>query len=186
MQAMAMLDHLAEDAEDRDQRHQTGMKNMKHAMSMSMALMLTTLGVSGASAETISGSAALALAAVVATASPLLNAAERKSVRELFAENSDISYKKKITVTADKIVCRTSNVDITSRSCELTFGKETRTINGRAANELYATEAMAGVPSDGAAGTIYESVAKLSCTLDPRAIKQKDGSGANCSYEMPK
>ncbi len=89
-------------------------------------------------------------------------------------------------VTADKIVCRTSTVDITLRSCALTFGNKTKTINGRAANELYATEAMAGVPADAAAGTNYESVAKLSCTLDPQAIKQKDGSGANCTYEMVK
>lgn len=158
---------------------------MKHTISLALVL-ATALGVSAAAAETANGSAGLALAAVVATASPLLTSAERKAVDELFAENSNISYRKKIVVTADKIVCRTSNVDITLRSCELSFGKKTKTINGRAANELYATEAMAGVPADAAAGTNYESVAKLSCTLDPQAIKQKDGSGANCSYEMVK
>jgi len=158
---------------------------MKLMTSMALVLPMA-LGVSQASAETTGGSAALALAAVVATASPVLGSAERKAVDELFAENSSISYTKKIVVTADKIVCRTSNVDITLRSCELSFGKKTKTINGRAANELYATEAMAGVPADAAAGTNYESVAKLSCTLDPQAIKQKDGSGANCSYEMVK
>jgi hypothetical protein len=170
--------------ESRDERQRTGMQNMKYTMSMALML-AATLGVSKASAETISGSAALALAGVVAAASPVLSA-ERKAVDELFAGSSDISYKKKIAVTADKIVCRAGNVDITSRSCELTFGKKTKTINGRAANELYSTEAMAGVPSDGAAGKIFESVTKLSCTLDPQAIKQKDGSGADCSYEMPK
>jgi hypothetical protein len=158
---------------------------MKHTMSMALVL-ATTLGISEASAETINGSAALALAGVVSAASPLLASAEQKAVDELFSGNSSISYKKKIAVTADKIVCRAGNVDITSRSCELTFGKKTKTINGRAANELYSTEAMAGVPSDGAAGKIYESVAKLNCTLDPQAIKQNDGSGADCSYEMPK
>ena len=158
---------------------------MKHMMSVALVAAMA-LGVSEASAETTGGSPGLALAAVVATASPLLTSSERKAVDELFAENSNISYKKKIVVTADKIVCRSSNVDITFRSCELTFGKKTKTINGRAANELFATEAMAGVPADAAAGTNYESVAKLSCTLDPQAIKQKDGSGANCSYEVPK
>lgn len=158
---------------------------MKSTMSMALVLAMA-VGVSEASAETISGSAALALAGVVATASPLLTSAERKAVDELFAGNSNISYKKKIAVSADKIVCRAGNVDITSRSCELTFGKKTKTINGRAANELYSTEAMAGVPSDGAAGKIFESVAKLDCTLDPQAIKQNDGGGANCTYEMPK
>ena len=158
---------------------------MKHTMSLALVLAVA-LGVARASAETTGGSAGLALAAVVATASPLLRGAERKAIDELFAENSGISYKKKIVVTADNIVCRTSNVDITLRSCELTFGKTTKTINGRAANELYATQAMAGVPAGAAAGTNYESIARLSCTLDPQAIKQKDGSGANCTYEMMK
>jgi hypothetical protein len=171
--------------ESRDERQRTGMQNMKYTMSMPLML-AATLGVSKASAETISGSAALALAGVVAATSPVLTSVERKAVDELFAGSSDISYKRKIAVTADKIVCRAGNVDITSRSCELTFGKKTKTINGRAANELYSTEAMAGVPSDGAAGKTFESVAKLNCTLDPQAIKQNDGSGADCTYEMPK
>jgi hypothetical protein len=162
-----------------------GIADMKHIISLALAA-ATPLGVSAASAETSGGSTGLALAAVVAIASPLLTSAERKAVDELFAENSNISYKKKIVVTADKIVCRTSNVDITLRSCELAFGKTTKTINGRAANELYATQAMAGVPADAAAGTNYESIARLSCTLDPQAIKQKDGSGASCTYEMVK
>jgi hypothetical protein len=42
---------------------------------------------------------------------------------------------------------------------------------------------LAGVPSDGAAGSVFESLSNLSCTLDPKAIKQKDGSGANCSFD---
>ena len=92
-----------------------------------MPLMLAaTLGVSKASAETISGSAALALAGVVAATSPVLTSVERKAVDELFAGSSDISYKKKIAVTADKIVCRAGNVDITSRSCELTSARRPR------------------------------------------------------------
>ena len=158
---------------------------MKPMMSIAV-LLAATLGVTAASAETISGSADLALAGVVAAASPQLTSAERKAVDELFAGSSNISYKKKIAVSADKIVCRAGNVDITSRSCDLTFGNKTKTINGRAANELYATEAMAGVPSDGAAGKSFESVARLNCTLDPQAIKQNDGSGASCSYDIPK
>ena len=54
----------------------------------------------------------------------------------LFAANSDIPYKKPIVVTADKIVCRTGNVDITVRNCEVTFGKKTKTVNGSTANEI--------------------------------------------------
>ena len=91
---------------------------------------------------------------------------------------SGVRYAKKISVTADKIVCRVSNVDITARSCELTFKGSKQTITGRRASEIFATEAMAGVPSDGAAGSVSESLSKLNCTLDPAEIRQKAGGGA--------
>ena len=42
---------------------------------------------------------------------------------------------------------------------------------------------MAGIATDGAAGSNFESLSKLSCTLDPKLLKQKGGSGAECSYE---
>jgi hypothetical protein len=42
---------------------------------------------------------------------------------------------------------------------------------------------MAGIPADGAAGSVSESLSKLSCTLDPAEIKQKAGGGASCSFE---
>jgi hypothetical protein len=149
-----------------------------------LTLSLFTAGITAAAAAptTVSGSVALALAGVVAPYSPL-PAAEKKAVAAFFAGNTDVSYAKKITVTADKIVCRTSNVDITARSCELTFKGKTRTVKGREANEIFATEVMAGVPSDGAAGSIFESLSKLSCTLDPKALKDKAGAGADCSFE---
>ncbi len=135
-----------------------------------------------AGANTVNGAAALALAGVVAPYSPLLPAVYKKAVAGIFDGNPDASYKDKITVTADKIVCRTSNVDITARSCELTFGKGTEKLTGRAANEIYATLVMAGIPSDGAAGSVFESLSKLDCTLDPTALKDKAGGGATCSY----
>ena len=140
---------------------------------------------SAAEAATVSGSPALALAAVVAAHSPTLSAAEKKEVAAIFNGKGSGAYKGKIVITADKIDCRISNVDITARSCELTFGSKKPSFTGREANELYATEVFAGVPSDGAAGTIHEAVVKLKCTLDPNAIKQNDGSGADCSYEAP-
>ena len=156
---------------------------MKHTNTFALAIsFLITCGAT-ASAATFSGSPALALAAVVAAHSPTLSPAERKAVAAIFDGKGAGPYKDKITVTADKIVCLAENVDITARSCEVTFGKKTESFTGRAANELYATEALAGVPSDGAAGKIYESVSKLKCTLDPKAIAQNDGSGADCSYE---
>jgi len=41
-------------------------------------------------------------------------------------------------------------------------------------------EALAGVPADGAAGTIFEALSKLSCTLAPTVIQDKAGGGADC------
>jgi hypothetical protein len=156
---------------------------MKLTGLTTLAFSLLLVGGSAATAGTAGGSAALALAGVVATYSPLLSSGEKKAVAAFFAGNADFPYKNKITVAADKIVCRISNVDITARSCELTFKNKTNTIKGREANELYATEVFAGVPSDGAAGSIFESVSKLSCTLDPAGIKDKAGAGADCSYQ---
>ncbi|MET4390290.1 hypothetical protein ABIB73_006072 [Bradyrhizobium sp. F1.4.3] len=140
-------------------------------------------GASGGTPAKVSGSTALALAGVIAPLSPELSGAEKKAVAMLFAANSDIPYKKPIVVTADRIVCRTSNVDITLRSCEVTFGKKVRTVNGSTANEIFATEALAGIPPDGAAGSNFESLTRLSCTIDPNAIRQKDGSGADCTFQ---
>jgi len=157
------------------------MKLAKLAVAMSVLLAAT----SAASAGSITGQAALALAGVVALYAPM-PAANKKAVAALFKGDTNFPYTAKITVTADKIVCRTSNVDVTARSCEATFKTSTRTLRGREANELYATEAMAGIPSDGAAGSNFESLSKLSCTLDPKVLKQKGGGGAECSYAAAK
>ncbi|QIP06086.1 MULTISPECIES: hypothetical protein [Bradyrhizobium] len=140
-------------------------------------------GASGATPAKVSGATALALAGVIAPLSPDLSGAERKAVAMLFAGGSDVPYKKAIVVTADRIVCRTGNVDITVRNCEVTFGKTVRTVNGSTANEIFATEALAGIPPDGAAGSNFESLTRLSCTIDPNAIRRKDGSGADCTFQ---
>jgi hypothetical protein len=156
---------------------------MKLTGLTTLAFSLLLVGGSAATAGTAGGSAALALAGVVATHSPLLSSGEKKAVAAFFAGNSGFPYKNKITVTADKIVCRISNVDITARSCELTFKNGTHTLKGRQANELFATLVMAGVPSDGAAGSIFESLSKLNCTLDPKVIDEKAGGGADCTFD---
>jgi hypothetical protein len=149
---------------------------------LATALSVFLAATSAASAASITGQAALALAGVVALYAPM-PAANKKAVAALFKGDTNFPYPNKITVAAEKIVCRTSNVDITARSCELTFKTSTKTLKGREANELYATEAMAGIASDGAAGSNFESLSKLSCTLDPKVLKQKGGGGAECSYE---
>ena len=157
---------------------------MKHGKLAILTFSLSLAGATAAAAAatSVSGSTALALAGVVAPYSPLPSG-EKKVVAALFGGKSNVGYAKKIVLTADKIVCRTSNVDITARSCELTFKAGKRTVKGREANEIYATEIMAGVPSDGAAGSVFESLAKLSCTLDPKVIRENAGGGADCSFE---
>ncbi|MGY2890552.1 hypothetical protein ACVIHI_007666 [Bradyrhizobium sp. USDA 4524] len=104
-----------------------------------------------AAPATTSGSVALALAGVVAPYSPL-PAKEKKAVAAFLGGDSNVPITRKITVTADKVVCRASNVDITSRSCELSFGSKTHTVRGSEANAMFATVALAGVPPDGARG----------------------------------
>jgi hypothetical protein len=157
---------------------EAGMKSVRLAIAIALSLGTVT----AASAASITGQAALALAGIVALYAPM-PAANKKAVAALFKGDTNFPYTAKITVTADKIVCRTSNVDLTARSCELTFKTSTKTLKGREANELYATEAMAGIAGDGAAGSNFEILSKLSCTLEPKVLKQKGGGGAECSYE---
>jgi hypothetical protein len=138
-----------------------------------------------ANSVTATGPAALALAAVVADHSTLVSAFHKRVIARLFAGNTNFGFTpgRKISVTADSIVCRTSNVDITSRSCELTFSVGKRALSGREANELSATAAVAGATSEGAAGSSIESFSKLDCTIDPNEIMQKAGGGAQCTFE---
>jgi len=152
---------------------------------LAVAFSLSLATTSAASAASITGQAALALAGVVALYAPL-PAANKKAVAALFKGDTNFPYTAKVSVMAEKIVCRTSNVDLTARSCEVTFKTSTKTLKGREANEIYATAAMAGIPSDGAAGSNFESLSKLNCTLDPKVLKQKAGGGADCSYEAAK
>jgi hypothetical protein len=131
----------------------------------------------------ITGQAALALAGVVAAHAPNLSPADKKAAAAAFDGRTDLPYSGKIRIAADKIVCRASNVDIAARSCDLAFGRQTISLRGREANELYATQAMAGIAPDGAAGSTFERMSKLDCTLDPAEIKSKSGGGAACSYQ---
>ena len=118
--------------------------------------------------------AALAVAAVIAQYSPILNPGERKVIAGLFDGNTKMSYPiKTLSVSADTVMCRISNVAIAERSCEIAFKKGKRSLKGRAANEVFATLASAGVTAEGAAGSMIENVSKLSCTLDLGKIKQK-------------
>jgi hypothetical protein len=143
------------------------------------------LAAGSASAATVTGSSALVLASLVAEHSPQPMQQERGVMSRMLAGNLDFSFPadQKITVRADAVTCRSSNVDITSRSCELTFGQKRVSLNGRQAHELFAAIAGVGVPPDGAAGSIYESIAHLTCTIDPNEVKQRAGGGAVCNFD---
>jgi hypothetical protein len=162
--------------------------HMKKPMALALSLVLgQAAAVSAASAApaTARGAPALALAAVVARHSPLLSAQDKSVIARLFGGDTGFGLPAhgKLSVTADAVVCRFSNVDITARTCELTFGTHKRTLKGREANELTATAAAADIPSGVAAGSVIARVSKLVCTLDPGEIKQKAGGGAACSFE---
>lgn len=155
---------------------------MKTVAPLAILLLLAS---QPASAATAAGGSALALAALVAEHSPLLTHHEKTVMARMFDGHLNFTFpaNKKISVAADSVVCRASNVDITSRSCELTFGTKKRTLKGRRAHEVFATVAEAGVPPDGAAGTIFESLSHLVCTIDPNEIKQRAGGGADCQFD---
>lgn len=141
--------------------------------------------VSAASTSTsTAGNSALALAALVGAQSPALNAQQKGALAHMLDGNLNFAFpaSQKIPVKADKVTCRASNVDISAHSCQLTFGGATHSLVGRAAHELYATLIESSVPSDGAAGSLFESLTLLSCTIDPNEVKQKAGGGADCTF----
>lgn len=142
--------------------------------------------VSGASfAELLSGNSALTLGALVVQYSPSSTAID-KSVLEKFLNGlTNVRYpsNKKISVVADLVACRASNVDITHHSCDLTFGTKKIALTGRKALELYTTLAALGVPASGGAGSMFETISNLNCTIDPGEVRNKDSGGANCSFK---
>ena len=90
-----------------------------------------------------------------------------------------------ILVSVEKLVCKASNVDIKSHSCDLGFGKQDVTLKGRAALELYATLIEVGVPPDAGAGSVFEAIGKLDCKIDPNEVIENAGGGAHCEYAAP-
>lgn len=165
---------------------------MTYSLTRPLAALVSLASFAAASSAsaapaTVSGSAALALAAVVVQHSTL-PAYDKRVMARLFAGDSVVLIfsKSKFSVAADTIVCRTSTVDIAARSCDLTFRISKKSLKGREANELYTTAASAGVTAEGAAGSNIESFSKLNCTIDPKEIRQKAGGGAECSFETGK
>lgn len=159
---------------------------MKRVVALALLLAMGQAPGLSAAPATVTGPAAFALASVVAQYSPLLSASDKRVIARLFSGERNFvpPANKKLSVTADSIVCRVSDVDITARLCKLEFKSGTRTLKGRDANEINATLTTAGVASEGAAGSIIESLSKLVCTLDCNEIGQKAGDGAKCAFEI--
>jgi hypothetical protein len=143
------------------------------------------LASQAALAGSIDGSGALAIATLIGEHSPAVKAMDKIVLLRLLNGQINTPYpaNRKVNVTADAVSCRASNIDITEHLCELTFGAKKVTMNGRRAHELYATLAEIGVASDGAAGSTFEALSNLNCTVDPGEVKQKAGAGAHCSYD---
>ena len=149
-----------------------------------LTTLVTAFGQSSALAApaTTTGATALAVAAVVAQYSPLLSAYEKRLIAGIFDGNLKVGDKRKLSVAAETVTCKISNVAIAERSCDLTFKKSKRFLKGREANEVYATLASTGIVAEGAAGSMIQTVTKLNCTLDPAVIKDNSGGGADCSF----
>jgi hypothetical protein len=139
-------------------------------------------------AGSVDSTGALALAALVAEHSPNVKASDKIVLEKFLNGQSNVHYpaNKKITVAAGAVTCRESDVDITMHDCDLTFGAKKVATQGRKAHELYATLIEAGVPGDVAAGSLFEGVSNLDCTIDPTEVKQKAGGGAHCTFAPAK
>jgi hypothetical protein len=142
---------------------------------------------SAALAESADGNGALALAALVAENSPLLGATDKAVLAKFLNGETNVAYPAGETtlVSADKITCRASNVDITEHSCDLAFGKKTVMLMGRRAHELYTTLAEIGVQVEGAAGSSFVALSNLKCAINPSEVQDKSGGGAHCDYSPP-
>jgi hypothetical protein len=151
-----------------------------------LLLGLTFVPCAARAAQTMDGSGALALAALVGENSPLLGPPAKKLLAKFLDGETKVSSSGQIiSVTVDKLTCKASNVDITLHSCELVFGTRTATLTGRAAHELFATLVEVGVPPDAGAGSVFEAVSKLDCKIDPNAVIDNAGGGAHCDYAAP-
>jgi hypothetical protein len=151
---------------------------------MALVVLILSAASQSAAAASVNGNGALALAALIAEQSPQLTAMQKSAMARLLNGNvAPFPANATIAVTADKAVCRASNVDIAAHSCALTFGSRTVNLKGRRAHELYATIGEVGVAPDGAAGSAFEALSHLNCTINPSEIAQKAGGGASCNFD---
>jgi hypothetical protein len=132
-----------------------------------------------------SGNAALALAAQIGAEDPSLSAKQKSVLAYFLNSQTDVPLPagvRSITVKVDKISCRMGDVDIGLHDCTLTFGSKTITKSGTAGQMFLATMQENGVPSDGAAGTIFYNATAVTCTVDAAEVESHDGGGAKCTF----
>lgn len=167
----------------RQGRRREGLRAMRLATFVCSALLLlASLVPAKADEKTASGSAALALAALVGINSPLLDAKDKETLGKLLDGVTDIPAGRSISVLAESLTCRASNIAIAEHSCELKFGSSAVALTGRKAHELFATLIETGIEPEGAAGSVYAAATKLDCSIDPAELKQNSGGGASCRY----
>ncbi len=155
---------------------------MKKVACLAVSLLLIS---APALATDAVGGSGLALAALVGNSSPTLSTDDKRVLAQfLNGETTKVQYPAgaTIAVTADAVRCRESHVAISFHDCTLTFGSASVTTSGRRAHELFATLIEIGVPGDGAAGSMYEGITDLSCTIDPNEVKDNGGGGAKCTF----
>src|ERR1700751_5736821 len=93
--------------------------DLKHIATLLVPLLLLLGSQSASAASTATGPTALALAAVIAPHSPILSQQKKHVIARLFDGQSNVTPNTKISVKADVVDCRESDVDLTSRSCKL-------------------------------------------------------------------
>jgi hypothetical protein len=152
---------------------------------LALAFSFCCLTPAPAIAGNSTGSAALALAAIAGESSPFVPLQDKRLLAAYLNGAADAPYAKgkRVSVKADAIDCRASNVDIASHACTLTFGSRKVELSGRKAHELYATLIENGVAGDGAAGSIHEAVTALDCEIDAAEVAAKAGGGARCAFK---
>lgn len=95
---------------------------MCRTIAVATSLMLLAIPAWAATAST--GNSALALSALVSEHSATLDSFDKRTLAKLFSGNTNVIYPpgKTITVRDHKIICKTSDVNITINSCSFIFG----------------------------------------------------------------
>ncbi len=139
-----------------------------------------------ASQRTLSGSDALALAALVSQYSPLIPKAAKRALSNLLDGKLNFRFpaNKKIRVEADSINCRADTAELTSYTCNLKFANRIALVKGRKAHELLATLIEAGTASHNEESTLHHALDHVSCEITPSEIQRKAGGGSECRFEL--